>query len=47
MNKVGMKKNIIAVLTIVIAVSALAGCGKRGDLVPPAGSTYPQQYPKQ
>jgi predicted small lipoprotein YifL len=42
-----MKKLIIATVTLIIAASALSACGKRGALIPPDGSTYPQQYPKQ
>jgi hypothetical protein len=39
---------ILAVIVLLIAQAAvLSACGKRGDLIAPDGSTYPQQYPKQ
>jgi len=42
-----MKNIIVLALTLALAASALTACGKRGDLIAPEGSTYPQQYPKQ
>ncbi len=40
------RKLLTAALLIVLALE-LSACGKRGDLTPPDGNTYPQQYPKQ
>ena len=33
---------------VLVAAALLAGCGKKGNPVPPAGEpvTYPQAYPK-
>jgi predicted small lipoprotein YifL len=40
-------RNILAGFLLLAAAAGLPACGKRGDLTPPDGSTYPQQYPKQ
>ena len=39
------KHLLLACMTIVVA-SSLTGCGKKGKLEAPDGSTYPRQYPK-
>jgi len=35
------------ILLAMMLVAALAACGKRGELTPPAGNEYPRQYPNQ
>jgi predicted small lipoprotein YifL len=37
------------VIVVLMVAAMLAGCGKKGNTVPPAGEpvTYPQTYPKQ
>lgn len=42
-----LKKIIVIALSVLVSASALSACGKRGALIAPEGSTYPQQYPKQ
>jgi predicted small lipoprotein YifL len=43
-----VSRRIVALLIAALTLApGLAACGKRGDLIPPAGSTYPQPYPKQ
>lgn len=39
------KKLVLAGLALVM-VTGLAACGKKGNPVPPDGSTFPRQYPK-
>ena len=45
-QRVACAARIAIVLTVAVM---LAGCGKKGDPVPPAGepSTFPQTYPKK
>ena len=38
---------IICALVLAVAVSGtVSACGKKGQTIPPAGATYPQQYPR-
>ena len=34
-----------AVLAALMLMTGVAACGKRGDPIPPEGTTYPRQYP--
>ena len=46
----GHRTAVAARIIVVLMIAAvLAGCGKKGNPVPPAGEpvTYPQTYPKQ
>ena len=38
---------IFAVMMLVVAMASVAGCGKRGDPIPPedVDLTYPRTYP--
>ena len=41
------KRNVMMEMLMIVLAAELSACGKRGDLTPPDGSRYPQQYPKQ
>ncbi len=42
MNRAGMSQKIRLFGLIALTCLALAGCGRRGDMEPPAGSTPPR-----
>lgn len=46
MKKIFLAPTVLAILAVTLWV---AGCGKKGDPLPPAGSTYtyPGPYPAQ
>jgi len=41
-----MRRLLIALLVLGI-LTPLAGCGRKGSLEPPPGSTYPHEYPAE
>ncbi len=40
------RRTLLQALVAVLATAPLAACGRRGNLLPPDGGTYPGHYPK-
>jgi len=38
---------VIAILLVALSAVTLDGCGRKGRLTPPPGSTYPRHYPPE
>ncbi len=45
-NILSFLNSIISCFSLFLFSAALSGCGKKGPLEIPEGSTYPQPYPK-
>ncbi|CAA7618151.1 Secreted protein [Magnetospirillum sp. LM-5] len=39
------RRALLAALAGALACAPLAACGRRGNVIPPEGSTYPRRYP--
>ncbi len=45
LSRLDRRRLMILALAAMLALPALASCGRKGPPEPPEGSTYPQQYP--
>ncbi|MDX9861677.1 MAG: lipoprotein [Rhodospirillales bacterium] len=42
-----MMRRLLIALLVIGMLAPLAACGRKGNLEPPPGSTYPRQYPTE
>jgi len=47
LTKYFLARNIALVIMSVWLTIGLSSCGKKSALMPPDGSSYPKQYPRQ